>query len=188
MNRNESSLSTRGHSQEGDRREARRSLVCRPLLIGLSLLSLLTATTVSAGGRGERFEHADVREIKEHVAHRVDHILEKIDASDAQKDAIQAIVSGGIDELHALHADFASRRDEIGSLLTAEAIDRKAIEAFRASHVAHADAMSRIVSERLADVMVVLTPEQRRALQARLDRHHARRWGRGHRFGAHTRD
>jgi Spy/CpxP family protein refolding chaperone len=166
------------NSEEDESKALRRRLVSWPLLlIGLSLILVLAANTVSAWGRGGP-GHGDVGEIKEHVAHRVDHMLEKIEASEEQTAAIQTIISETIDELHAMRDTFGSERAEIRSLLTAETIDRKAIEQFRASHLAHAGSMSLIVSQRLADVMEILTPEQRLALEERLGRHrggHGRR-------------
>jgi Spy/CpxP family protein refolding chaperone len=172
-------------TRERNRNEIRRRLVSWPLL--LSLLSLLAATTVSAWGRGARLAQGDPGEIKRHIEHRVDHLLDRIDADAEQKQAIRTIVAETIEELQVLHEGSDSRRAELRSLLTAETIDRDALEAFRASQVAQADALSRVVAERLADAMEILTPEQRLAVESRLGRH-AGRWGHRSGFWGDTRD
>ena len=170
---------------ENENNEVRRRLISWPLsLIGLSLLLMLAANSVSAWGRGgglfaDGYDEADIGEIKQHVEYRIGRMLEKVEASEAQEAAIQAIVSDAIGELHTLHDGFASQRGEIRGLLTAETIDREAIEAIRASHLAQADSISRVVSGRLADVMEILTPVQRLALEQRFARHGPHH-GRGH--------
>ncbi|MAG29587.1 MAG: hypothetical protein CL908_01680 [Deltaproteobacteria bacterium] len=55
---------------------------------------------------------------------------------------------------------------------------RGAIESLRVEHLGKADSMSRLVAERLADALEILTPEQRSQLEERFSRH-TRRHRRG---------
>ena len=150
-----------------------RRLIAWPIALAAATLAMfLIANTVSAWG--SRHED-DIDDFKAHAEYFVDRMLRKIDTSEEQNAQIQQIIGATIDELATLHGDRSTLRDEFSALMTADTIDREAIETLRASHLARADQMSRIVSESLADVMDVLTVEQRAELEERLARRHRRR-------------
>jgi Spy/CpxP family protein refolding chaperone len=154
-----------------------RRLVSWPLaLIGLTLAFLFVAKTVSAWGRGGGH---DIEDIKSHAEHFVDRALDQLDATEEQSAAVQLIVMATIDDLQNARGDAKQGREEFRGLITADSIDREAFEQVRLSHMKRADEMSRIVADGLADIMDVLTPEQRQALEAHFDEHHGRHGGRG---------
>jgi Spy/CpxP family protein refolding chaperone len=62
-------------------------------------------------------------------------------------------------------------------LLSADKIDRGAIEKARAQSMRAADVTSKRYTQALADVAEVLTPEQRKTLAARMQRRGHRRGG-----------
>ncbi len=113
-------------------------------------------------------------QMKEHAEFFVDFALHRLDASPGQKDQVQGIVGGAIDELVPVVEQHRRNRDELRGLLTAATIDRAAIESLRAQEVALADTLSRTVAEALADSAEVLTPSQRADLAERLARFHDR--------------
>jgi Spy/CpxP family protein refolding chaperone len=142
-------------------------LISWPLiLIGLTLALLFVANSVSAWGR--RGGH-DIEDIKSHAEHFVGRALDRLDASDEQSAAIQIIVGASIDDLHNARGDSEAGREKLRALVGADSIDRDALETFRQSHMERADEMSRIVADGLADIMDVLTPEQRQELEEHLD-------------------
>lgn len=156
-----------------------RRLISWPLtLIGLTLACLFVANTVSAWGR---HGSDDLEEMKSHAEDFVANALDHLDATEAQTQAIQTIVAATIDDLHGARSDAASVRDELHRLITADPIDRDAIESFRRTQMEHANDMSRILVDRLADIMDILTPEQRQTLEEQIAKHrgrHARHaWG-----------
>ena len=154
-----------------------RRLAFWPLaLIGLMLAFLFVANSVSAWGRGEGH---DIEDFKSHAEHFVDRALDQLDATEEQSAAIKLIVMATIDDLQNARGDANQGREEIRGLITADSIDRRAIEQVRLSHMKRADDMSRIVADGLADIMEVLTPEQRQELEAHFDEHHGRHGGRG---------
>ena len=156
----------------------RQRLVSWPLaLIGLSLLfTLLGACSGPSWGRHGAH---DVEDIKSHADHFLDRALDRLDATDEQSTEIRAIVMSTIEEFHGSRDGFRSSHEDFKALLTADSIDRDAIEALRQSHLARADEMTRTLTTNLVDILEILTPEQRAEVEARFEKHHARH-GRGH--------
>ena len=158
-------------------------LISWPLaLIGLTLTFLFLANTVSAWGRRGVDEFDDVEGVKSHAERFVDRALDRLDASDEQSAAIQTIVAATINDLHDARGAGDERsliHRELRNLLLADSIDRAEIEQFRRSQMARAEEMSQIVAVGLADIMDILTPEQRRELEAHFDQHHGRHRGWG---------
>ena len=136
------------------------------------------ANSVSAWGRRD---FHDLEDIKSHAGHFVDRALDRLDASDEQSAAIQTIVMATIDDLHGARGDAGAGREQFRELVLADSIDRDALEQFRKSYLERADEISRIVTEGLADIMDILTPEQRQRLEAHFDERHGRHgrhgWG-----------
>lgn len=156
---------------------ARRRLVTWPAALVTLTAALLLITQVAAGWGGRHRGGFDLEEAKDHAAHAVEHLLDRIDATDDQETRIQAIVAEGLDELALAHGGEGDAREAWGTLLTAEVIDHEAIESMRREHLARADVMSAIASRRIGEILEVLTPEQRRALRDRFERHRGRhRW------------
>jgi len=168
-----------------------RALIWWPATLALlTLMLLFVAGRVSAWhGRGERGPDA----WRAHAARMLDRVLDEIDASDAQAERIRTIADSAFAELAAARAadPAAGGADALRALVTAESVDRGALEALRSAHVERAAALSAIAATRLADALEVLTPAQRVTLVDTLDdfrahhrRHHDPRdhapHGRGH--------
>ena len=154
--------------------ESGRVLFSWPIsLVGLTVGLLLIANVLSACG-GRR-DHHDLAEVKEHASDAVAHMLRKLDATEDQEERIQVIVGDAIDELALAHGPRGEGREEFSALLTAETIDREALEAMRRRHLDRADQMSAVATEHLGEVLEVLTPEQRQQLKERMLKHHKRR-------------
>jgi len=111
----------------------------------------------------------------------VRHLAIEIDASAEQQDKLRAIAKDAVKELVPLREKAQSARARARSLLTGPAIDRAAIESFRAEQVALADEASRRIAKALGDAAETLTAEQRSKIDDRLEwrRSHWRPWHRG---------
>jgi Spy/CpxP family protein refolding chaperone len=123
------------------------------------------------GGHGERWgqhggHHFDDGEIRDHV----EWMLRGTDASDAQIDEIARIASSTAQELHGLREGARGAHDEITAAL-GERVDRAALEALRAEHLAAAETASRKLTDALAQAAEILTPAQRKALIERHAKH-----------------
>ena len=72
-------------------------------------------------------------------------------------------------------------RKEIHDLLLADTIDRTALETLRAERLADAEQISKNLVGALADVAEVLSPEQRKVLNERIEQFRSLRrgWHRG---------
>jgi Spy/CpxP family protein refolding chaperone len=126
-----------------------------------------------AGGpfhMGAPFEPANA---EERVDRMVRHLAIEIDATTEQQDKLRSIVKGAVRDLLPLRQKTQSAHERVHALLTQPAVDRAAIEAVRAEHMALADEASRRVARAFGDAAEVLTPEQRR----KIDSHFGHRGG-----------
>jgi periplasmic protein CpxP/Spy len=118
---------------------------------------------------------------EERAERMVRHVAAEIDATDEQRDRLVTIARGAAEEFQPLRERLQAARQEARTLLTAETIDRDAIETFRAEQVALVDTASRRLTEALGEAAEVLTPEQRAELGSLIERFGERRGGRHHR-------
>jgi protein CpxP len=142
----------------------------------------LLASSV-AGGFGYRaFAHRgrngggplDPAQLDARIERMLKHLYVEIDATDAQKQQLEPIVKQAAQELLPLREQIRAARRQALELLSAETIDRMAIERLRAQQIQLAESASKRLTVALTDVAEVLTPEQRQALAERL--RHRRRW------------
>lgn len=140
-------------------------------LVGLAA-GIVTATAGfawSRGGFGHGMRgpgHAAMSPelMRERAEFAVDRALRAVDASDEQRQQIDAILDQSFEEALVLRGDHEAMHGELAAVLTADTVDRVALEALRADKIARADQMSRILTRTIADVADVLTPQQRREL------------------------
>ena len=113
------------------------------------------------------------------LGERLDHVLKhlyvEIDATDAQKQQLGPIVKAAAADLFPLRAKMRDARRQAVALLSQEPVDRGALETLRAEQLKLADQASRRLTQALADVADVLTPDQRTQLADRIGRWHGHR-------------
>jgi len=120
----------------------------------------------------------DPAAVEEHLDRMLKHLYVEIDATQEQKQRLDPIVKQAAKDLLPLRDKARAARKQAVGLLTAETIDRGAIEALRAEQLQLAEQASRRVVQAFADVAEVLTPAQRKELAARMERHRGG-WHRG---------
>ena len=110
------------------------------------------------------------------MGERLDHVLKhlyvEIDATDAQKQQLGPIVKAAAQDLLPLRARMHDARRQAVELLSQPHVDRAALEALRADKLKLAENASQRLTQALADVADVLTPEQRQQLAERINRRH----------------
>jgi Spy/CpxP family protein refolding chaperone len=151
--------------------------------LGFSLLGVVSAGALGAllvaparggpYGHGGWWRHGRGPVSEERIRAHVEWMLRGIDVSGEQLDRIAAIAARTQGELRELRGEHGRARGELLAALTGPTVDRAALEALRARHVAAADAASRKLTEALAEAAEVLTPEQRAQLAAQHAKLHA---------------
>ena len=104
------------------------------------------------------------------------HLYVEIDATEEQKQRLAPIVKEAAKDLAPLREKFRATRTQAIELFTQDRIDPAAIESLRAEKLRLADEASRRFSRALSEAAEVLTPEQRKSLAQRFERHR-HRWG-----------
>lgn len=158
-----------------ERARRRRPLFWWPItLIALTTVLLLVADRVSAWHRTPEDDGGVWRRHADRVLGRV---LDELEATDEQAAQIRAIADETFAQLAAVRVDRATDAEALRAAISAEPLDRDALEVLRRRHVEQAEALSSTLTPRLADALEVLTPDQRQHLIAHVDE-----------FRAHHRD
>jgi Spy/CpxP family protein refolding chaperone len=136
-----------------------------------------------AHGHGSRGWHRggfmggpiDPARLDEHLDRALKHLYVEVDATDAQKQQLAPIVKAAARDLLPMRDRMRDARQQAVALLSQPTVDRAALEALRAGQLQLAEQASRRLTQALADVADVLTPEQRKQLAERAARWHGRR-------------
>jgi Spy/CpxP family protein refolding chaperone len=154
----------------------RHTLLAFAAGIAVTLGAGLSAGAIAMGG----WHHASVMdgthsvaEVNAHVDHMLRHFYVEVDATEAQKAQIGPLVKQAVDDLLPLHTQIRATRAQAELALTQTTVDRASLEAVRQQHLQLAEQASKRLSQLVGDVGDVLTPAQRQALIAHLDRMHA---------------
>lgn len=118
--------------------------------------------------------HFDADEISYIVQHRVGKALSKVDATQEQRDKIDAIAKAAVNDVMAMRKDPSARREKLLAIMKADTIDKPALEALRAEQLDVAQAASKRIVQAVGDAAEVLKPEQRRELAQHWEQWHTR--------------
>lgn len=132
------------------------------------------------GGHGHGFRggwfagSADPAKLDERVDRMLKHLSVEINATPEQQQKLAPIVKQAITDLQPLREQMRATRKQAAELMSAAQIDRAAIEALRTQKMQTADALSRRMTQAMADAAEVLTPEQRKQLAERMQQRHGK--------------
>ena len=164
---------------------ADRPQIRRGLLLTAALMALLTAgaflttmgpTEARAGfGRWGHGHGHDPEQVRERVSFVAGWVLARVDATEEQEAAIQGILGETVEDLMGIRESFGgeSLRDETVAQLTAETVDREALERLRQEKLRVVEAASARLVTALADIAEVLDRAQRQELADLVQRFHA---------------
>jgi periplasmic protein CpxP/Spy len=164
--------------QRPRRRFWRRALIATVLAAGATGLAI--TAFAHGGGRGGWHRGGflggplDPAALDQRVDRMLKHLYVEIDATDAQKQQLAPIVKDAARDLLPLQTRLRDGRRQAIEFLSQQTIDRAALEALRADQLMLAEQLSKRITQALADVADVLTPEQRRQVAERIGR-----WRRG---------
>ena len=117
----------------------------------------------------------DPARLDAHLERMLKHLYVEVDATEAQKLQLGPIVKAAARDLLPMRDRMREARAQAVALLSQPTVDRGALEALRAGQLQAAEQASRRLTQALADVADVLTPEQRRQIAEHVARRHGRR-------------
>jgi protein CpxP len=110
----------------------------------------------------------------EHMGRMVDHMLDGLNASDAQRAQIKKIAVDAAADLKVQAQSGRALRQRSMQIFTAPTVDANAAESVRQQMLQQHDQMSRRVTRAMLDVANILTPEQRAKVGERMRDRQAR--------------
>jgi periplasmic protein CpxP/Spy len=125
----------------------------------------------------------DPAAVEARVDRRVRHAAVELGANAEQQEKLSTIIKATLKDLLPVREKMLSARKQARELLTAEKVDRAALEKLRADQIATHEAASKRLVQALADAAEVLTPEQRKKLDTMLPTAGRGGWGRGRGWG-----
>ena len=108
----------------------------------------------------------------EHMGRMVDHMLDGLNASDAQRSQIKQIAQAAAADLKSERDAGRALREKSLQIFTAPTVDAAAAESVRQQMLAQHDAASRRMLQAMLDISRVLTPEQRAKMGERMQQRH----------------
>lgn len=103
---------------------------------------------------------------------RLDHLLDEVKATDAQRTQLKALTKAAEADLQPLHEKQRGLHEQTLALFTQPQVDAAAAEKLRQQTLANHDALSKRVLQLALDASKVLTPEQRIALATKVQKRH----------------
>lgn len=152
----------------------------RPLVAALLLGGLVAAPLALAHGRGGPGCHGGPDgDPQAHLDRMVEHGLDAVDATDAQRATVEAAVAGLGPDLARFRDEGRALHEELRDALSAPTVDPAKVEAIRADGLDLADEASARMLGVMVKVAQALTPEQRAEL-AEMGPPRGERGGPGH--------
>jgi Spy/CpxP family protein refolding chaperone len=147
----------------------------RPLLFAAAFGGLLLAGTALAGStlRGHGChgkEPTSEIELREHLEDVSGRVLSQVDATPAQRAAVDTLLEGAAPTLWAFKQEGAELHERGEAALDGDQIDRAALESVRKDGLALADRASAEALDLFVDLANVLTVEQRAELHETIAR------------------
>lgn len=147
-------------------------------LIAVSVVSapaLAQDRSPERGAPHHRFSQMDPEARADRMEYMVKRMFSSVKASEEQKTQAGAIVRRALADLQPIREKLREGRRAAIELLSRPSIDRRAIEAQRVEQLKLHEALSQRMTQALADLAEVLTPEQRTALAKRISERFGRR-------------
>lgn len=116
----------------------------------------------------------------ERMGRGIDHMLDGLNATDAQRAQIKQIAQAAAADLKAQHEASRGMHERAAAIFTAPTVDANAAETLRQQMLAQHDQASRRVLTAMLDISRVLSPDQRAKLAERMKMRHERMQERMH--------
>lgn len=146
-------------------------------LLGLGALTMVGVAFAAAATPGgpravKQLDAESIQDVKDKMAFGSEFVLDRLDATDAQKKKVARILEPLADDIVNLKNEGRALREAMKEVLLADDIDRARMESLRKEGLALADRASKLALDTVADLSDVLTPEQKAKVRARMERWH----------------
>ena len=150
--------------------ESRRSKLRVALWVLLPVLAIgaLAVPRALAFRRGHHHHASSAAELKEHMEEGLDALLDRVDATEAQRTQANAVAARRAPELFALMQEGRALRSQLKTSLLAEQVDAAAVERTRADLQKLAAKASDIGLGSMVELAQLLTPAQRNEIADKL--------------------
>lgn len=141
------------------------------------IIAGLVAAVIGVAGVGAVAMHKhhamwhDSERFSEFVDHKLDKILDRLDATEQQKAKMKPILQEASKDVRKMAFEMRNSRDAYMVALLGNTVDRQTVETLRAEQVKAMDQASERVAKALTDAAEILTPEQRAKIAKKLERH-----------------
>ncbi len=144
----------------------------RALWIAVPVLAViaLALPRALAWGRHHHARPSSPAELTERLEGGIDHVLDELDASDAQRQQANAIAARRAPELFALMSQGHALRQKLRQILLADQVDQTALAETRGELDALLERVTEVGLGGVSEFAQVLTPDQRQKLAERLAR------------------
>ena len=145
-------------------------------VLGVAALLALGASQAMGHGpfKAAFCGHLDAAQVDKKIDRISGWVVEDLDGTPEQQAKLAAIAKAAAKDLAPIHEELVAGRKEAVAILTAEKVDRAALEAHRARQAQLLNAASERLVTAVADAADVLTPAQRVKAAAKLEQLHAR--------------
>ena len=149
---------------------ARLALLALLLAVAGAVATSAWAQPGAGHGPGMMFQGSP-----EHMGRMVDHMLDGVAASDAQRSEIKKIAQAAAADLKGQREAVRGLREKAAQLFAAPNVDANAAEVLRRQMLTQHDLSSQRMLQAMLDISRVLTPEQRAKLGERFKQRGAQR-------------
>jgi periplasmic protein CpxP/Spy len=126
-----------------------------------------------SGHRGWHHQRAtDAADMSERLEFATDWFMQRLEATDEQRQQVQTLVRGAVQDLAPLREQHQAHRQAFLEALQQPSIDRHTLEALRRAELQLAETASSRFINTLADIADILTPAQRVELLTLVRRFH----------------
>ena len=129
-----------------------------------TLLAVAVTLVLGVGGCRKPAEPANPAEMKENLAEKVGWILSQVEPTGEQRKQVDGVLDRLAPDLFALQEQNNTLKRQFIAVLSADAVDPKALEAARQESLALFDRYTRRMLQAGEEAIGILTPEQRKRL------------------------
>lgn len=153
-----------GHCARHGKRRGIRRFLFGALVLGLLAIPAAKALAGGWSGCHGGLSSSDPAVIEEHLGKGADRLMDRVDGTQEQRAAVQALSSRYAPEIAELHVEKQALAERTRELLGAPTVDRASLEGIRQEALTHIGEASALAVDATVELSGILTQEQRQEL------------------------